>query len=173
MPTDITTLLITVGIAYVGAGVAVIVLADQKRDSIEEQLNLLYSEVQSKQLEPLLTQLIFQRKAQQNPTAYMTSPEVVEDLRGFKVFLTRYMNADGYREVLCFCLSSSGISLIVSGFVAVILTVANFFAPVPDLSSTSSLILIGGILMFFYFQRRYSGFSGKYFETVREIRRMF
>lgn len=172
MTAEIVALLTSVGIAFVGAGFSISVMADRKKETVEEQLNSLYFDVQSRQLEPMLTQLIFQRKAKQNPLAYMASPEVVEDLRSFKTYLSQYMKADEYREVICFSLSCAGTSLIIAGLIVVSLMIIGFFVSAPNMNFLGSLILVAGGLMFFYFQRKYATFSERYFTAIREIRRV-
>jgi Flp pilus assembly protein TadB len=179
MSLEIYVVFSSIGVAFIAIGFQMLQMSDKKHETLENQLNELYLDVQTKQLDPLIVQMIFQRRAKQNPTKFMATPEVAEDWRTFKIYLNQFMKADGHKHAILVSINSGGAVLIISGFVVISLAVTNLFASsssgllgvVVDLTYLMPLVIFAGLLFFFHFFRQYRQYMEKYHTAIREVRR--
>lgn len=179
MSLEVYAVFASIGVAFIAIGFQMFQMGDRKCETLETQLNDLYTDVHTKQLEPIVIQMIFQRKAKQDPYKFMATPEVVEDWRTFKNYLSKYMELDGHRYAIFFSISAGAGILIIDGLLTVFLAIANLFASsnpgllgvVVDLTYLMPVVVISGLLFFFYFIRQYRQYMEKYHAAVRELRR--
>jgi hypothetical protein len=172
LPSPDPLLWVELGIAFLGVGIAVYILGDQKSDKMSEDMDELYWKLREKRLDPLIEEIMLRRQPKEDPHKVMSLPEVADRLRKHNSLIEEYMDADEYRLVInssldYSCVAAFAVGVIETGF-GIIVGISPSYS---DFTTSNISALLLGTLFLGMFLWRYRADANKYIEAVRKVRR--